>query len=57
MDYKDAGFRALYKNFVVFSLNDKLKRCIQNDPAADKANCILTYGDIDREANCSSRRE
>lgn len=50
MYYKDAGFRALYKNFVAFSLNDKLKPCIENFPAADKANCILTYGYIDRQA-------
>ena len=50
MYYKDAGFRALYKNFAAFSLNGKLKQCIKNYPAADKANCILTYGYIDHEA-------
>lgn len=50
MYYKDTGFRALYKNFIVFPLKDSLKRCIEDYPGADKANCILTYGYIDHEA-------
>lgn len=50
MYYKDTGFRALYKNFIAFPLKDDLKKCIENYPGADKANCILTYGYIDHEA-------
>ncbi|MDE6034857.1 MAG: SseB family protein [Ruminococcus sp.] len=50
MYYKDTGFRALYKNFVAFTLRDNLKQCIDNYPNADKANCILTYGYIDHDA-------
>lgn len=44
MYYKDTGFRGLYKNFIAFSLKDNLRKCIENYPDADKANCILTYG-------------
>lgn len=43
MYYRDTGFRALYKNFIAFSLKDSLRQCIENYPNADKANCILTY--------------
>lgn len=50
MYYKDTGFRALYKNFIAFSLKDNLRKCIESYPDADKANCILTYGYIDRDA-------
>lgn len=50
MKYRETGFRALYKNFAAFTLKDKLKQCIEGFPDADKANCVLTYGYIDREA-------
>ncbi|MBP3760824.1 MAG: SseB family protein [Ruminococcus sp.] len=50
MKYKEMGFRALYKHFVAFMLKDNLRQCIENYPDADKANCILTCGYIDREA-------
>lgn len=50
MNYKETGFRALYKHFVAFMLKDNLRQCIENYPDADKANCILTCGYIDREA-------
>lgn len=50
MYYKDTGFRALYKNFIAFPLKDDLRKCIENYPDADKANCVLTYGYIDRDA-------
>lgn len=50
MYYRDTGFRALYKNFIAFSLKDSLRQCIENYPNADKANCILTYGYIDHDA-------
>ena len=50
MNYKETGFRALYKHFVAFMLKDTLRQCIENYPDADKANCILTCRYIDREA-------
>lgn len=50
MNYKETGFRVLYKNFVAFMLKDNLKQCITGYPNADKANCVLTYGYIDLEA-------
>ncbi len=49
MKYKETGFRAFYKHFIVFKLNDLLKKVIDDFPNADKANCILTYGYIDHE--------
>lgn len=49
MLYKDTGFRALYKRFVAFMLSDNIKECIENYPNVDEANCVLTYGYIDRE--------
>ena len=50
MNYKETGFRALYKNFAAFMLKDNLKQCIIGYPDVDKANCVLTYGYIDNEA-------
>ncbi len=50
MNYKDTGFRGLYKNFAVFRLNDVLRASIAGFPNADKADCVLTYGYIDGDA-------
>lgn len=50
MKYRETGFRALYKNFAAFTLRDDMKQYIEHLPDAEKANCILTYGYIDREA-------
>lgn len=50
MNYKETGFRALYKNFAAFMLKDNLMKCIEGFPGSGEANCILTYGYIDREA-------
>lgn len=50
MKYRETGFRALYKRFAAFALRDDMKQCIGHLPGADRANCILAYGYIDREA-------
>ena len=50
MNYKETGFRGLYKNFAAFRLNDVLKANIEGFPDADKADCVLTYGYIDSDA-------
>ena len=49
MKYKDTGFRAFYQHFIAVPLKDNLKAALKDFPDADKANCILTYGYIDRE--------
>ena len=36
MNYKETGFRGLYKNFAAFRLNDVLKANIEGFPDADK---------------------
>ena len=32
MNYKDTGFRGIYKNFAVFRLNDALRASIEGFP-------------------------
>ena len=49
MNYKDTGFRGIYKNFAAFRLNDALAASIEGFPDADKADCVLTYGYIDSD--------
>lgn len=50
MKYTEVGFRAVYKKFCVFLLSDELKAGVKEYPGADDANCVLTYGYIDRDA-------
>lgn len=50
MKYKDTGFRAIYKHFCAFMITDAIKPSVRSFPGASKANCILTYGYIDRDA-------
>lgn len=50
MNYKETGFRVLYKHFAAFMLTDRLREIIEGFPNAEKANCILTYGYIDHTA-------
>lgn len=50
MKYKDTGFRAFYHHFISVPLKENLKTALKDFPGADEANCILTYGYIDREA-------
>ncbi len=49
MKYREVGLRALYKQFVVYMLNDRLKEIISGYPNVQKGNCVLTYGYIDRQ--------
>ena len=50
MKYSEVGFRAFYHNFIVVPIKDSLKGVLKEFPGADRANCILTYGYIDRMA-------
>lgn len=50
MKYSEVGFRAFYHNFIVVPMKDRLKGILKDFPGADSANCILTYGYIDRMA-------
>ena len=50
MKYQETGFRALYKNFAAFPLNDRFRKAMEGYPNADNANCMLVYGYIDHEA-------
>lgn len=50
MNYKETGFRVLYKHFAAFMLTSRLRKSIEGFPNAEKANCILTYGYIDHTA-------
>ncbi|MDO4415154.1 MAG: SseB family protein [Erysipelotrichaceae bacterium] len=49
MDFKETGFRALYKNFTVFMINDDLRFYAQTLPDAYQADSVLTYGYIDEQ--------
>lgn len=49
MKYEDTGFRAIYRQFCVFMLTDRIKKKIPALPGLDVADCILTYGYIDHE--------
>ena len=50
MKYNEVGFRAYYHNYIAVPMKDNLKTVLKDFPGADKANCILTYGYIDRIA-------
>lgn len=50
LNLKDTGFRAVYKNFVAYPINNSFKAIINNYPNSHKANCVLCYGYIDSEA-------
>ena len=50
MNYQETGFRALYKNFAAFPLNDKFRKAMEGYPNVEDANCMLVYGYIDHEA-------
>ncbi len=52
MLYKETGFRAVYKQFCSFPIG-AARGAVKGFPGADTANCILTYGYIDREAGLS----
>ena len=50
MKFSEVGFRAFYHNFIVVPMKDSLKGILKDFPGVDSANCILTYGYIDRMA-------
>ena len=50
MKFSEVGFRAFYHNFIVIPMKDNLRDVLKDFPGADRANCILTYGYIDRMA-------
>ena len=50
MNYQETGFRALYKNFAAFPLNDKFRKAMEGYPNVEDANYMLVYGYIDHEA-------
>ena len=50
MKYKETGFRAFYRHFVAVPLKENLKAALKDFPEAEAANCILTYGYMDRDA-------
>ena len=50
MKYKETGFRAFYHHFIAVPMKKNLMAVLKDFPGAQDANCILTYGYIDREA-------
>ncbi len=50
MKYSKTGFRSFYHNYVAVPMKDDFKNMLCDFPEAEKANCILTYGYIDRTA-------
>lgn len=54
MLYSEVGFRAIYKKFCCFEMDGVLKDIAKNYlPGFDRANCVLTYGYIDRNTGLS----
>ena len=50
MKYQETGFRAIYKQFCTFPVTDIVKKVIEPFPGHKDANCVLTYGYIDKQA-------
>ena len=50
MKYEETGFRGVYRQLNVLALTDRLREAAAGFPDADKADCVLTYGYIDRDA-------
>ena len=50
MKYTETGFRAVYKTFCAFPLEDRFKKAMKKYPGIKDANCMLVYGYIDKEA-------
>ena len=50
MKYMDFGFRAVYHEFCVIPFDKRFKQLVKHFPNIKKANCLLTYGYIDRKA-------
>lgn len=50
MKYEEMSFRAVYHDFCVLPMIERIKKLITNFPTTDDANGVLTYGYYDREA-------
>jgi hypothetical protein len=53
MRSKNIDFRKISDNFWLVSMNDKLRKVVEEYPGVDLANFILCYGYIDHEAGLS----
>ena len=53
MRAKNIDFRKISDNFWLVSINDKLRKIVEEYPGVDLANFILCYGYIDHEAGLS----
>lgn len=50
MKYTETGFRAFYRHFTAIPQKEGLKAALKDFPEAETADCVLTYGYIDRDA-------
>ena len=53
MRAKNIDFRKITDNFWLVSINNKLRKLVEEYPGVDLANFILCYGYIDHEAGLS----
>lgn len=53
MRSKNIDFRKISDNFWLASMNDKLRKIVEEYPGVDLANFILCYGYVDLEAGLS----
>ena len=53
MKYSETGFRAIYKNFCVFPIVDKIASVVEMFPGYEEADCCLGYGYVDHTAGVS----
>jgi len=50
MNYREKGFRAVYKQFCIFQMDDNFKRAMFDFPGVEESDGVLVYGYIDTEA-------
>ena len=53
MRAKNIDFRKITDNFWLVSINNKLRKLVEEYPGVDLANSVLCYGYIDHEAGLS----
>ena len=53
MRSKNIDFRKISDNFWLVSMNDKLRKVVEEYPGVDLANFILCYGYVDHETGLS----
>ena len=49
MNFRKEGFRALYREFAVFEMNDVFQKALKKHSKVKEANSVLVYGYIDHE--------